>query len=176
MRIAQFEIEDLSPAILVNVNPRAELAGQQRVPACDLKFEINAPNSILSLFGPHLRDSLYWSSGEPPEQSELDGIEPVSDKPNLRNPMLGALSLSSEYAGYELTVDLGLGGKHSNVELAGCDLGQFKIEPKEGGTVTVTFRVQCHPSEKDIGKLYGKIQQEVSIKLIAPEASDLSDE
>ena len=42
--------------------------------------------------------------------------------------------------------------------------------------VIVTFRVQCHPSEKDIGKLYTKIQQEVSIKLIALEVGDLGDE
>ena len=120
-----FELETMTTATLVNVNPRAELAGKECVPACDLKFELKVPNDILTLFGPHLRDSLYWSSGELAEQAELDGIDPVSDKPNLCNPMFGALALSSEYAGYELTVDLGFGGKNSNVELGGCDLGQF---------------------------------------------------
>ena len=131
MRITQFEIEDLNPTILINVNPHTELTNQQRIPTYDLKFEINAPNNILSLFNPHLHNNLYWSNNKPPEQSELNNIEPINNKPNLHNPILGTLSLSNKYTNYELTINLNLNKKHSNVELTKYNLGQFKIEPKK---------------------------------------------
>jgi len=46
-------------AKLTNVNPRAELHGQDKKLAVDLKFEIKVSNDVLSEFDPSLKGSLY---------------------------------------------------------------------------------------------------------------------
>ena len=46
-------------AKLTNVNPRAELHGQDKKLAVDLKFEIKVSNDVLSEFDASLKGSLY---------------------------------------------------------------------------------------------------------------------
>lgn len=147
-------------------NPRTEQHGAEKVPAADIGIEFNAPNYMLSEFGQQLRDALYWNSGEQPEQGEL--IEPAVDKPNLRAPeMKGPFKLTTEVVGADCIIDWGLGDK-SNIDLGDCEVNNFTIDSQEGGTVTVSFRVQCHPNETDAGKLCGLVQQETKMTLIAP--------
>lgn len=79
-------------ARVTSYNSRSETHGKDEVPACDIRFEIKVPNTALSFFGSQLRDSFYGAAPahEAPAQDGLDGIDPiVSDKPNLRNPILG---------------------------------------------------------------------------------------
>lgn len=147
-------------------NPRAEQHGAEKVPAADIGIELAAPNYMLSEFGQQLRDSLYWNSGEQPNQGEL--IEPAVDKPNLRTPELkGPFKLNTEIVGADVTIDWGIGGK-SNIELGDCEVNNFSVDPKEGGTVEISFRIQCHPSESDAGKLCGLVQQEAKMTLSPP--------
>lgn len=165
-----FELEVLTAARLQSVNCRSEMHGQEAVPAVDVKFTFEAPNSILSSFDGWLLSALYHRAGPAAiGQASLDSFE-LSDAPNLRMPQLGLpLKWDAELTGYELTIDFGLGGK-SNVTLADCAVNAFALEPKEGGTVSVSLRVQCTKglTEKVLGKLATLVQHDVQIMLTAP--------
>jgi len=162
-------------AKITSYNARCETHGKDEVPACDIRFEVKVPNDVLSEFGSQLRAALYWKSEQPqqaqPEQGELDAVEPVSDLPNLRNPKLrGPFEIDYEGAGYLLTVDYGLGGK-SAIELGDCKVNDVKINPHEGGSVTLTFRVShSDVDEKAAGRLSRMVKRETTITLTPPQA------
>lgn len=171
-----FEIEDFTNAKLTSVNCRSEKHGpDDLMPAVDLSFTIDAPNTVLSSFDKHLLSSIYFKSENGPVggQGTLEGVEELAALPNLRFPNMGPLKWGKDLTGYTLTIDHGLGGK-SELVLADCKVNEFRLNPKEGGTVEVKFRVQCSTSlnEKTLGKLSLLIQHEIPIKLAAPEASD----
>ena len=100
--------------------------------------------------------------------------------PNLRFPKLGLpLKWDDSGKGYFLEIDYGLGPDESNIELDLCTVGEFRITPKEGGTVEIKYRVQVSGSpltEKVCGKLASLIQQEVKIMLTPPKAAAAGDE
>lgn len=95
----------------------------------------------------------------------------MSSLPNLRFPSMGGLKWAKDLVGYTMVIEHGLGGA-SDITLLDCKVNNFKIDPKEGGTVEVKFRVQCSTSldERTLGKLSLLIQNEVPIMLTAPEA------
>lgn len=157
-------------AKLSNLNTRAEQSGPDKLPAADLKFSINVPSESLASFAPELRSLLYCKNG-----NGGDLANQSHDAPNLRFPRLGPLAWGGDIIGAELTVHHGLGGK-SDLVLGEAKVNRFVIEPQEGGTVLVHFRVQAHPDEKAVGKLYGMIQRDVEISLDGPDFSDDDDE
>lgn len=169
----KFEIEDFKTAKLASINIRSEKHGPEALnPAVDLTYTMDMPNSELSMFDGHLLSALYYRSEAAAgdgKQSEIEGMEAVG-LPNLRFPFMGAISWGKEYAGFTHTIGHGLGGK-SDIHLMDCKVNGFKLEPKEGGTVSVKFRVQCatNLNEKTMGKLALLAQNEVPIMLVAPE-------
>lgn len=46
----KFEIPKFTPVRMTNINNRSEKHGTQLVPAADLNFTMDAPNSILNMF------------------------------------------------------------------------------------------------------------------------------
>lgn len=170
-----FELEDFTPVKIANVNPRSEKHGPDELhPAVDLSITLDAPNTILSTFDGALLSSLYTKhegAGHGGEQQSLDGVEELSAFPNLRFPAMGGLKWAKDLVGYTLVIQHGLGGA-SDITLLDCKVNNFKIDPKEGGTVELKFRVQCSTSldERTLGKLSLLIQNEVPIMLTAPEA------
>lgn len=173
-----FEFLTLTKAKLSSVNVRSEKHGPELVPAVDIKLAIDASNAVLDKFHPDLKESLYFKATEDDsdDQADLDGIDPVTDLPNLRFPKLeGPLKWDHTGAGYTLTIDYGLGG-NSNLVLHGCVINNFAFDAKEGGTVELAFRVQAiRVDEHTMGKLALLVQHEVSIILTAPEAKDVED-
>jgi len=165
-----FEIESYTSLRLSNINPRMEKHGPESVPAADINFVLDAPNDILSFFDGALLSALYTQRTEAtPAQETLDGVEPVTHLPNLRFPKMSPIKWDWRGAGYTLSIDYGLGhGK--GVELEGCEVGKFVIDPKEGGTVELKFQVQAVTglTEQILGKLSLLIGQEVEITLLAP--------
>ena len=77
-------------------------------------------------------------------------------------------------SGYEFSVDYGLGDDRALV-LDCVEVGKIVIDPKEGGTVELKFRVQCNSglTEAIIGKLAMMNGQEVKIMLRAPTPVDV---
>lgn len=171
-----FELEDFTPAKLRSINARSEKHGPDELhPAVDLKFQLDAPNTILSHLDGALLSSLYHKSeaGGQGGQQQLDGVDELVNLPNLRFPFMGTIKWAKEYAGYTLTIEHGLGGA-SDIQLLDCKVNEFRINPKEGGTVEFSFRVQCSTNltEKTMGKLALLVQHEVPIMLEAPEVKD----
>lgn len=168
--MAQFELEEMTQVIVSNVNIRSELHGTEHVTAIDVDFKLTASNDILSSFHGSLKSMLYGPAergdgGQP----ELEGVPQVSDLTRLLCPYLEPITLKREYAGYTLTIDYGLGGG-SNIEIGDCEVSKFKIDPKEGGSVELKFRVQASGvSEATLGKVGSLIGHEVEITLLAPE-------
>ena len=95
-------------------------------------------------------------------------MEEVSNLPNLKFPLMGALKWKKDLVGYTLTVQHGVG---SDIVLTGCKVNNFTIDPKEGGSVDLKFRVQSSDvDERTLGKLGLLVQNEVDVMLLAPEA------
>lgn len=145
------------------------------MPAIDLKLSMEASNDVLALFDPELKRCLYCKAGGSTElQPSLDGIAPAVDLPNLRWPHLDPLRWSEDLTGRTLTIDYGLGGD-SCIRITDCTANNFRIEPKEGGTVRLTWRVQrSQPDERAIGKLAGLLKRQVEATLVgSPETQAL---
>lgn len=153
------------PAKLVAFNPRAEIHGTATVPAADLKFECNVASAALDAFDARLRGALYHKA----DGVAHDLADAVHDAPDLRFPKLAPpLKWSAKYAGYELRLHLGI-DERSHVVIGNCDLNELRFTPKQGGTVVVGFRIQCHPGEQECGKLALLVQSHVDISLTPPD-------
>ena len=138
---------------------------------------MNAGNSILDQLDPQLLEALYFCAAPAEDdQVPLDGVEPITHLPNLRFPKLGdTLTWQFTGAGYEFTLDFGLGGD-SNLVIGGCQVNNIRISPKEGGTVELSFRVQASDVDEHIlGKLSVLVQQEVEIYLLAPTPAQVAE-
>lgn len=151
---------------LVNFNPRAELHGEDREPAADLKLELRAENGILSEFHPSLRSALYRAADASSDLADQGMDEP--SLPTLRFPKMGALKWDLEIVGCTLTIHYGTGGK-SDIVLPDATADGFSFTLHEGGMVDITFRVRCHPDEKQAGKIYTLQQREIEVTLAPPE-------
>lgn len=166
-----FEIEDFTPVKITSVNPRSERHGPEELhPAVDLHISLTTGNNILTALDGKLLDALYTKNANADQggQQSLDGVEEVSNLPNLKFPLMGALKWKKDLIGYTLTVQHGVG---SDIVLKGCKVNNFTIDPKEGGSVDLKFRVQSSDvDERTLGKLGLLVQNEVDVMLEAPEA------
>ncbi len=153
--------------LLANVNVRAEVHGEDREPAGDLKFECDVDNGMLAKFDPALKGLLYYFD----EARERDLVGQAQAKvpgfaPDLRMPKLELpIKWDEEMLGAKCRIRV-LGAK-SDVGLDPVKVNNWTISPREGGTCSITFRVQCHPDEKTFGKLATLVQQEVEVTLEA---------
>lgn len=166
---SQFSIEQMAKVTILNVNVRSELHGDEHVPAADISIKLVTSNNILSEFDGSLRGMLYQKAKSEAAQAQLEGVEQVTDMPLLRCTTIEQpLKLKSEYIGYTLTIDRGLGGE-SNIVVSECSVNKVRADCKEGGTVDLTFRVQASNLKEDvIGKLATMIGCETSVTLTPP--------
>lgn len=160
----QFALTNQS-ATLTSFNPRSEQHGDEPTPAADLKFAVAMESALLAMLDPQLRHTLYCKR----EGVDPDLVNQAHEAPNLRFPKLEPLRWKHEIVGATLTVHHGLGGA-SDIVIDGCNVNKFSVDPQEGGTVIVGFRVQCKPSEAACGKLCLLIGEGVDITLEPPAA------
>lgn len=160
-------------AKLHSYSPRRELHGDDPQPAASLTFDVKLGADLLAMFAPTLRSSLFHKA---------DGVvrnlaDAASDANDLRYPQItDPIKWELEIVGAELTIHRGLGPK-SDLVLPLCDVDNFSLLPMQGGIVAVRFRVACHPSESQSGKLAFLIAEEVEITLDPPEpVEDLADQ
>lgn len=142
-------------------------------PGAALTFSLELSNNALSYFDGSLKSFLYTKSAASSIQSQesIETLEPISDMPNLTKAgiKIGKFPWSEDLYGYELVIDHGMGGK-SNLELTDCIVSNFKVEPKEGGTIVLGFSLESPDvPEKTFGKLATLKNREVQITLTAPE-------
>lgn len=150
-----------------NVNCRSELHGDEHKLATDIHIEVKVSNDMLAEFHPSLKSFLF-EKDDNPKQNEL-ALGDADRMTKLRFPMLSPLKWGWEGEGYELFVEHGV-NRDSGVLMIDCKVDHFTLEPQEGGSVSIKFRVIAHPREDDIGKLVSTIQQEVGIELDPPSA------
>lgn len=159
-----FEL-DRKSCKLVNFNPRAELHGEDREPAADLKIELRCTNEVLAEFHPSLRSALYKAADAGSDLADQGMDEP--SLPSLKFPKMGSWKWDLEIVGCTLTIHYGTGGK-SDIVLPDSTADQFGFVLHDGGMVDITFRVRCHPDEKQAGKIYTLQQREIEVTLEPP--------
>lgn len=173
-----FQLLNMTPATIANVNTRMEKHGKDAmVPAVDVRLNFDMPNSVLQVLAPGLLHLLYTddeslaAASEEDDQEELDFEAADVPMPYLKETdLVLPLGLKTELHGYCVTVDYGLGGKR-NLVLNTSEVNKFTIEPKNGGTVKISCRVQCadHMDERILGKLDVLQQKEIKVTITAPE-------
>lgn len=178
-----FDLETLTKAKLLDVVVLSQKNRQpDENPGAKLSVELSLSNHALAMFDGHLKGFLFTKNGnESPKakQGNLEGVEVVSDLPNLSGigARIGVLKWSHELTGYDLVVDLGIGGK-SNLEIGDCRLSGWKIRPKEGGSVAVKVNIESSDvSESAFGKLAKLKSREIQLRLTPPDVTqeDLDD-
>ena len=164
----QFEI-DKTVATLVNLNLRAELHGEDKKTAADLKIRVDLTNDSLAMFAPTLKDALFFfDKGADHDLIDQAEKHDKNYKPHLRFDMLPSIKWADETVGAELTIYRGISDE-SNIKLELCTIDGFVIEPKMGGTCTITMRVQAHPDEQQVGHLAMMIGTKIEISIEVPE-------
>ncbi|RQO38642.1 hypothetical protein DBR37_01745 [Herminiimonas sp. KBW02] len=143
---------------LASVNPRAEIHGEERKAAYDLKFEAQCPASVLSHFDPELAALLYKKPDDPDLAEQADPDAATSP----RFPKMSGFKWDYETTGNKLVIDYGLGGD-SNITLSDTKLDKFSFMPQNGGTVLVMFRAIVHPETAHVGLLCDRIQQNIDL-------------
>ena len=169
-----FELETLTKTKITDVMVLSQKNREPDAnPGAALSFSLELSNHNLSFFDGSLKSFLYTksaASSATPKQKGLEGVEEVSDMPNLTAAgiKLGKLHWNHEFTGYSLVIDHGMGGK-SNLNIDDCTLSAFRIEPKEGGTIVLGFQLEAQDvPEKVFGKLATLKNREVQIMLTAP--------
>jgi hypothetical protein len=140
-------------AKFANFNVRAEIHGEDHIPAGDLKFEMDLDNSELAQFDPNLKGCFYVAD-------EVQG-QLVEDARSLLFPFLAPLKWTEEATGFTVRVKYGI----SEIILLDCRVNNCTLDLREGGTVSVTCRVQCSPSEAQCGKLCALIATDIELSM-----------
>jgi hypothetical protein len=142
-------------------NNRTELHGDEPTPACDLKFELSAPNSILKKIRPGLVESFY----EHDRQQDVEG----DFMRKLKHPQIGAIPYDWEIPRLKLTIH-DPHSEHDSVTMAGGRANKFKITMLDGGTVKLQFRCQFSDYDEEVApSLIRCLKQNVQISLSSAE-------
>lgn len=153
---------------LTKLNVRTENHGPERVLAANLKFDAEMSNDVLSEFDPQLKASLYDKPREDEGFTQGELINEPGFLPTLRFPEMSGFKWDHDFSGYELTIHYGIGSS-SNITLVDCKVNDFSFTCKDGGTVHMSFRVQCNPQAADIGRIAEVLRGESNISLTPPE-------
>lgn len=153
-----FELET-TRAKLIHLNPRPEKHGEENVPACDLKVQVQAGSEILSMIHPTLRAMLYKADEH---QGQIDG----ENVPTVRRfgDLIERLRLGVKLVGASVVIGFGLGGA-SDIDLETVDVDGFSAELMEGGSVILTFRIKATPSGEQMKRLYEVMGGEIDISI-----------
>jgi len=167
----QLELTEVN-ALLTSVNPRSEMHGEDKVPAGDLKLKVQLSNDCLAMFHPQLKSMLYHFDIKQAEDDDL--VEKAKEQengyaPHLRFAEIPSISWKGEMVGAKVTIHSGI-EKKSDIVLDPCNVNAVSLEPQNGGTVIVTFRVQTHPDEKQFGKLCGMIGTDIKVSVEPPKS------
>jgi len=128
-----------------HINIRDEKHGEETVLAMDIKIQSDVVNDFLSYLSPTLKASLYAK-----EDGQGELIKDDAHLPHSLYPELGELKWEGEMAG--ATVILHGKSKAEDLNLVG-DVNGLRLECCEGGTVSVTLRVQVVPTEEQASAL-----------------------
>lgn len=153
-------------ASIANLNQRIERHGEDRMLAVDLKLTTSVSNQTLDELASGLREALFRKPGSG-EQQQLPTIG--EELTAVRFTNLEPLKLAHEFAGYELQID-GLLEAGEPIVLVDVKLKKFVVEPKEGGSVALSFTAQAVVDNDDIALLSDAFVREDVLLTATPPA------
>lgn len=157
---------DHQSATIVAFSPRSEIHGDEHVPAADIVFAFLTTNKILTSFAPALLSSLYQRDDTPGDMfAEAGALTKLKFAP------IEALAWKVRASPVSLTIHFGVSGV-DDISLIDCDVGKWRIEPRDGGTVAIRFTAQAHPDATDMGRLCTLIRSDVEISMIPIEQTE----
>lgn len=161
-------------ALLTSVNPRSEIHGDEKKPAVDLHFSIKGSATLLVGLSAMLPSALYQRDDAPVVDLATD---PMSLSKYKFAGSIEALSWKlPKPARCRVVVHFGVSGAQ-DIVLGEALVDKIRIEPHDGGTVSIGFRVQTtEPTAEQKGRLCEWIQQAVDITvepLPEPEQGDM---
>lgn len=167
----KFELSNGTRIHVTKATPRKECHGEDLVQAISLRLSWTTTNDSLEKLHPNLKAMLFWKTPSEEAQERLEGVPEIT--PNLRVPTVATpLAISAEYSGYQLTIDHGI-DESSALQLYQCEMDKFKVDPKEGGSVTISWSLSSNKSVTPelVGALCGLEGEEVTVELVAPEVT-----
>ncbi|GAA4322001.1 hypothetical protein GCM10023144_01630 [Pigmentiphaga soli] len=156
---------DHQPAQLVGIKLREELKDERGLPDVYLSFLCRMSAAALAMISPELRTFLYKSGA----QQDIDGSD---DGDSLRFPELGKQHVSKKVTGAHFTLHYGVGesnGVSTEPVSEDTQIDKFTLDPQEGGTVLVGFRVWGKFTGPQIGSLALTLGHETAISTHCPE-------
>lgn len=154
--------------LLVNMNLRAEMKGEEHQPGMDLAFEFSSANNLLLKLHPELRAAFYKSDDV---QQSLD----QDFMPNLRFPLMSPFSWELEIPRTLLRIHDPEGG-NNDIVFGNGKTNKFHLSFLAGGTVKWKFRVQFSaPDTAASGRLMNLIQQQCTVSLACADEEEAQD-
>lgn len=167
--MTQFALNNWTPAKCKHVAKREENHGDDLVDAMTVHYRIEFTNDRLDEWFPGLRHALYKAK----DTHTIAGLPEVT--PDKRTDLVESpLNLKTELAGYMLYMRRGAGhSKPLQIEWAGADAKDFKLDPKAGGICTLEFKVNVSGlDEEALGRLASMGGREVEIMFVPPKLQD----
>lgn len=165
-----FEV-NAKEVLLKSVTLRTEKHGEEPKPACTLRVKLTGPNSLLDLIDGDLIESLY-EAREEPKQGELLNR---NDLRFAKYPALKPLKLDLEMPDYRVRIVNEMAPEEAKFILPDCTLKNFEIEPSDGGSVHISFNINCEPEAEAIGWFYKAQKHNITITLQAPEEQEMEE-
>ncbi len=177
-----FQIDEPTKAKLTEVRVLSQKNRKpDEEPGAKITIQMQLSNDALSLFDGALKSTLFTThagSNGGAAQKPLDGVDPLSDMPNLTpiGQQIGTIKWNHDFAGYELAMQYGTGRAGSNIGSENCQLSNLRITPKEGGTIELKLDIVApNVTEAMFGKLARLKSREVELALFAPDLSTRRD-
>lgn len=167
--MTQFALTKWNPAKCKHVAKREENHGDDLVDAMTIHYRIEFTNDRLDEWFPGLRHAIYTAK----DSLTISGIPETT--PEKRTDLVESpLNLKTELAGYMLYMRRGAGhSKPMQVEWAGADAKDFKLDPKAGGICTLEFKVNVSGLDPEtMGRLASMGGREVEIMFVPPKLQE----
>jgi hypothetical protein len=127
---------------LASLTTKTNNHGTDKVPAVSMRLSMDASNAYLKMFSPFLGDALYAAKDGKTELTEL------------KLPQIEVFDWALVLSEVRITILSDLNASEALFILPDCKVDKFKIAPKQGGTVNISFNVSCEPDAECQSHLY----------------------
>jgi hypothetical protein len=163
-------LNDREAKLGTSINSRAEMHGDQEVPAFDI------PLSGIPLEESELNTLLQDESATESLYIPPNGNGRTMTEPRFKG--LAPLKLKDKIENAEVLIWIGMAKEP--LTLHACNLAKVTLEPKTGGTTLMSCQVQCTPTiDKSVMRLFDHLGSDVNVQIVVDgfgEQKDLLDE
>lgn len=160
------QILEMTEAKLATLTSRAEMHGDDSVPAVSLGLELTTTNEILDLIDKDLAPRLF----KHPDSKPLPGVRDALTV--LACNSLERVLLATKHEGWTLAVDDGIDDTKP-LSFGSCKVDKVSVEPMQGGSIVLRMRVGTSDLDKAKGGMLSMhVGQSIWITLIAPKPGE----